>query len=156
MDKFGKKNKVSLNPLDANICLLGLPKIGKTTIMKEVAEKLVGEDGYLFLEMYRENGAKYIEDIVYEDVPDWDTFVEIIDDIISNKAANGVKEGKTQEQAEKDARSSVQSSFTKHWKAKYVEACNTNDEAEKSRIKNVVEASGIYEDVDKTLKGWEP
>ena len=88
MAKFGKKNKVSLNPLDANICLLGLPKIGKTTIMKEIAEKLVGEDGYLFLEMYRENGAKYIEDIVYEDVPDWDTFVEIIDDIIDNRTTD--------------------------------------------------------------------
>ena len=88
MAKFGRKNKVSLNPLDANICLLGLPKIGKTTIMKEVAEKLVGEDGYLFLEMYRENGAKYIEDIVYEDVPDWDTFVEIIDDIIDNRTTD--------------------------------------------------------------------
>ena len=88
MAKFGKKNKVSLNPLDANICLLGLPKIGKTTIMKEIAEKLVGEDGYLFLEMYRENGAKYIEDIVYEDVPDWDTFVEIIDDIVDNKTTD--------------------------------------------------------------------
>lgn len=88
MAKFGKKNKVSLNPLDANICLLGLPKIGKTTIMKEIAEKLVGEDSYLFLEMYRENGAKYIEDIVYEDVPDWDTFVEIIDDIIDNRTTD--------------------------------------------------------------------
>lgn len=88
MGKFGKKNHVSLNPLDANLCLLGLPKIGKTTICKEVAEKLVGEDGYLFLEMYRENGAKYIEDIVYEDVPDWDTFVEIIDDIVENKASD--------------------------------------------------------------------
>lgn len=88
MAKFGKKNKVSLNPLDANICLLGLPKIGKTTIMKEVAEKLVGEDGYLFLEMYRENGAKYIEDIVYEDVPEWDTFVEIIDDIVDNRTTD--------------------------------------------------------------------
>ena len=88
MAKFGRKNKVSLNPLDANICLLGLPKIGKTTIMKEVAEKLVGEDGYLFLEMYRENGAKYIEDIVYEDVPDWDTFVEIIDDIVDNRTTD--------------------------------------------------------------------
>lgn len=88
MARFGKKNKVSLNPLDANICLLGLPKIGKTTICKEVAEKLVGEDGYLFLEMYRENGAKYIEDIVYEDVPDWDTFVEIIDDIVDNRTTD--------------------------------------------------------------------
>ena len=82
---FGKRNKVSLNPLDANICLLGLPKIGKTTICKEIAEKLVGENGYLFLEMYRENGAKYIEDIIYEDVPTWDNFVEIIDDIVENK-----------------------------------------------------------------------
>lgn len=88
MAKFGKKNKVSLNPLDANICLLGLPKIGKTTIMKEIAEKMVGEDGYLFLEMYRENGAKYIENIVYEDVPDWDTFVEIIDDIVENRTTD--------------------------------------------------------------------
>lgn len=85
--KFGKKNHVSLNPLDANICLLGLPKIGKTTIMKEVAEKLVG-DNYIFLEMYRENGAKYIEDIIYEDVPDWDTFVEIIDDIVDYRTTD--------------------------------------------------------------------
>ena len=86
--KFGKKNKVSLNPLDANLCLLGLPKIGKTTICKEMAEKLVGEDGYLFLEMYRENGAKYIEDIVYEDVPDWGSFCDIIDDIIDNRTTD--------------------------------------------------------------------
>ena len=89
MARFGKKNKVSLNPLDANICLLGLPKIGKTTIMKEVAEKLVG-DNYIFLEMYRENGAKYIEDIIYEDVPDWETFVEIIDDIVYNRTTDYV------------------------------------------------------------------
>lgn len=86
MGKFGKKNHVSLNPLDANICLLGTPKVGKTTLMKEVAEELVGEDGYMFLEMYRENGHKYIEDLVYEEVPDWATFVEIIDDIVDNKA----------------------------------------------------------------------
>lgn len=86
--KFGKKNSVSLNPLDANICLLGLPKIGKTTICKEIAEKLVGEDGYLFLEMYREGGHKYIEDIVYEEVPDWDTFVEIVDDIVDNRTTD--------------------------------------------------------------------
>lgn len=86
--KFGKKNNVSLNPLDANICLLGLPKIGKTTICKEIAEKLVGEDGYLFLEMNHENGHKYIEDIIYEEVPDWDAFVEIIDDIVDNRATD--------------------------------------------------------------------
>ena len=68
--------------------MLGLPKIGKTTICKEIAEKLVGEDGYLFLEMYRENGAKYIEDIVYEDVTSWEVFVEIIDDIVDNRTTD--------------------------------------------------------------------
>lgn len=87
MGKYGKKNHVSLNPLEANICLLGLPKLGKTTIMKEVAEKLVG-DNYLFLEMYREGGHKYIEDIIYEEVPDWSTFVDIIDDIVENKTTD--------------------------------------------------------------------
>lgn len=86
--KFGKKNHVSLNPLDANIFFMGTPKIGKTTLMKQVAEKLVGEDGYLFLEMYHEGGAKYIENIVYEDVPDWDTFQDIIDDIVDNRTTD--------------------------------------------------------------------
>lgn len=88
MGKFGKRNHVSLNPLDANICLLGLPKVGKTSLMKEVAEKLVGEDGYLFLEMFRESGARYIENITYEDVPDWATFVEIVDDIVDNRTTD--------------------------------------------------------------------
>lgn len=88
MGKFGKKNKINLNPLAANICLLGLPKVGKTTLVKEISEKLVGENGYLFLELYHENGAKYIEDIVYEDVPTWDMLVEIIDDIVENKSTD--------------------------------------------------------------------
>ena len=86
--KFGKKNHVSLNPLDANIFFMGTPKIGKTTLMKQVAEKLVGEDGYLFLEMYHEGGAKYIENITYEDVEDWSKFVDIIDDIVDNRTTD--------------------------------------------------------------------
>ena len=49
--KYGKKNQVNLNPLNYNICVLGEAKIGKTTLMHQVCEKLVGEDGYLFCEM---------------------------------------------------------------------------------------------------------
>ena len=71
MGKFGKKNHVSLNPLDCSIIFMGSPKIGKTRLMKEVAEKLVGSDGYMFLEMYREVGADKIEGINKEDVEDW-------------------------------------------------------------------------------------
>ena len=88
MAKFGKKNKVSLNPLDANICLLGLPKIGKTTLLYEVAEKLVGEDGYIFAELYREKGADAIEGIVAENIPAWEDWVEFVDDIVDNKTTD--------------------------------------------------------------------
>ena len=58
---FGKKNHVSLNIFDYNICLLGQSKVGKTTLMKEVCEKTVGENGYLFLEIGQEQGADAIE-----------------------------------------------------------------------------------------------
>ena len=85
MGKFGKKTHVSLNPLDCSFIFLGSPKIGKTTLMKEVAEKLVGEDGYMFLEMYRESGADMIEGIVSETIPTWEYFDEVVTDIEENK-----------------------------------------------------------------------
>ena len=37
---------------------------------------------------YRRCARHRIEDIVYEDVPDWDTFVEIIDDIVENRTTD--------------------------------------------------------------------
>ena len=83
--KFGKKTHVSLDPLNCSLIFLGQPKVGKTSLMKEVAEKTVGEDGYLFLEMYRESGANMIEGIVAEDVETWGKFKEIVEDIEANK-----------------------------------------------------------------------
>ena len=62
---FGKRNHVKLDPLAYNILLLGESKIGKTTLIKEVCEKLAGEDGYLFLEIGQERGADAIENINY-------------------------------------------------------------------------------------------
>lgn len=93
MAKFGKKNHVSINPLDYSICLLGEAKVGKTTLIKEVCEKLVGEDGYLFLEFGDERGAAAIENINYENVEAWWSdededivgFADIVDDICENK-----------------------------------------------------------------------
>lgn len=83
--KFGKKNEVKIDPLAYNICLLGEPKIGKTTVIKEMLNKLVGEDGYIFLEMAGEAGADAISGIVYEDVDDWSDLEDIIEDIEYNK-----------------------------------------------------------------------
>lgn len=84
MGKYGKKNHVSLNPADASIIFLGQPKIGKTTLMKEIAEKLVGDD-YLFFEMYREKGHKYIEGIIAEPIEDWEKLEDVVSDIEENK-----------------------------------------------------------------------
>ena len=64
---------------------MGSPKVGKTSILKEVYEKVAGEEGYIFLEMYKEKGASKIENIIYEDVETWEKFDEIVSDIEENK-----------------------------------------------------------------------
>lgn len=83
--KFGKKNEINLNPLSYNIGLLGESGVGKSTITKQICEKLVGDEGYISLDIGREDGHKAISGIVTESVPDWATFAEIVDDIVENK-----------------------------------------------------------------------
>lgn len=106
---FGKKNRVNLDPLSYNIMLLGTPKVGKTTVIKEFCENLAGEDGYLFFEFGTERGADAIEGINHVNIPMWDEdstglfgeelererermeetneafFGEVVEDIINNK-----------------------------------------------------------------------
>lgn len=106
---FGKKNRVNLDPLSYNIMLLGTPKVGKTTVIREFCEELAGEDGYLFFEFGTERGADAIEGINHVNIPMWDEestglfgedlererermeedneafFSEVIEDIIQNK-----------------------------------------------------------------------
>lgn len=83
--KFGKKNHVKVDPFNYSLMMLGEPKIGKTSVLFQVAEKLVGEDGYIFAELFREKGADAIEGIVAENLPTWDDWVEFVDDIVDNK-----------------------------------------------------------------------
>lgn len=85
MAKFGHKNEINLNPLSYNIGLLGESGIGKSTIMKQICEKLAGDDGYLALDIGKEDGHKAISGIITEKVEDWAKFVEVTDDIIENK-----------------------------------------------------------------------
>ena len=85
MAKFGKKNEINLNPLAYNIGLCGESGVGKSTIIKQVCEKLVGDEGYISLDMGKEDGHKAISGIITESVPNWETFAEIIDDIVENK-----------------------------------------------------------------------
>lgn len=85
MGKYGKKNTVKVNPLDYNIGLFGQSGIGKSSIAVEICEKLVGENGYLLLNMGKEDGIDAIQGVMYEDVKDWKTFNDIIKDITVNK-----------------------------------------------------------------------
>ncbi|NUJ16775.1 AAA family ATPase [Bacillus glycinifermentans] len=86
--RFGKKNKIKLDPLDYNIGLIGESGIGKTTLAKEVCESLVGEDGYIILNIGKEDGIDAIPNVIYEDVPDWKTFEELTEDIIENRTTD--------------------------------------------------------------------
>lgn len=83
--KFGKKNVIKVDPLAYNLGLIGESGIGKTTLAKEVCEKLVGEDGYMIFNIGKEDGIDAIAGAVYEDIPDWDTFEEVTDDILENR-----------------------------------------------------------------------
>lgn len=86
--KFGKKKEVNINPLSYNIGLAGLSGVGKSTLIKNVCEKLVGEDGYLMLDIGRESGHDCINGIISETVRDWDELTEVIDDIVENRTTD--------------------------------------------------------------------
>lgn len=86
--KYGKKVEIDLNPLHYNIGLLGESGIGKSTIMKDICEKLAGEDGYLALDVGKEDGHDAIAGIVSERIEDWAKFIEVTEDIIDNKTTD--------------------------------------------------------------------
>ena len=77
--------------------LLGESKVGKTTLVKEVCEKLAGDNGYLFLECGQERGADAIEGINHINCPAWNGdydelsnsigFIDVCEDIIENKVS---------------------------------------------------------------------
>lgn len=95
---FGKKNVIKIDPLNYNIGLIGESGIGKTTIIKEMCEKLAGEDGYLFVECGKEDGADAISGINYINCPAWSQdydeysnsvgFDELVEDILDNKESD--------------------------------------------------------------------
>lgn len=80
-----KRSTISENLWDYNIGLLGESGIGKTTTMAKVCELLVGDEGYVVLNMGKEDGVACLENVPYIDSPDWKTFDEITREFIENK-----------------------------------------------------------------------
>lgn len=85
MGKFGKKNVVSDDLSNYSIALLGEAGIGKTTIMKQICEKLFGDEGYIIFNIGKEDGISAIDGAIYENIEDWKKFDEVTTDIIKNK-----------------------------------------------------------------------
>lgn len=94
---FGKKNVIKIDPAFYSLMLLGESKVGKSTLIKEYCEKIVGEDGYLFIETGAERGADAINGINYINAPTWNMeydefnnaagFADICEDIVENKTS---------------------------------------------------------------------
>ena len=82
---FGKKNVVSQDLADYSIMLIVESGIGKTTTMYKVCQKEFGDDGYILLNIGREDGVSAINGVVYEDVENWKKFAAIVNDIVKNK-----------------------------------------------------------------------
>lgn len=95
--KFGKKNEIKINPLAYNLALIGESGIGKTTVIKEYCEKLA-PDGYIFLEIGKEDGADAITGINYLNCPEWDMdydensnsigFNTFVEDVVENRSTD--------------------------------------------------------------------
>lgn len=95
--KYGKRNKIKVNPLAYNLALIGESGIGKSTVIKEYCEKLA-PNSYIFLEMGKEDGGDALNGLMYLNCPEWDMdydddtnsigFNTFIDDVLENKSSD--------------------------------------------------------------------
>jgi geranylgeranyl pyrophosphate synthase len=70
--------------------------------------------------------------------------LQIIDDLVKTKVANG--------KTEKEAKSSLRSSMTSYWKPIYKEAYKSGKTSEMARIRKILYSSGLYGNADEVVK----
>lgn len=85
MAKFGTRVKVNNDMSSYIIGVVAPSGFGKSTLMKNVAEKLYGQDGYICADFGQEDGYSAIHGAVVEKCPNWKHFKLMVDDIVKNK-----------------------------------------------------------------------
>ena len=80
--------------------------------------------------------------------------LEVINDLVKVKTNNYIAEGKSKKEAEKSAKSSVRSSLTSYWKPLYLAAYKSKNNAEMARIRKLLNATKIYDNVVETCQDW--
>ena len=87
-----KTNEVKVDLASYRHYWRGVKKAGKTTLFYQLMMKLYGDPSYgLELSVGNERGYKALDGMVYDEAPDWATLMEIVDDLIENKADNNFK-----------------------------------------------------------------
>ncbi|MBE6685779.1 MAG: hypothetical protein E7591_00930 [Ruminococcaceae bacterium] len=101
------------------------------------------------------DGKFYMVEEAYTE-GDQDKMTEIVDGLIEEKADTQLEEypNKPMGQVEKEARSSVRSSFTSRYKKPYLKAYEDGDGAETKRILALLEMTGLYDDVEAKAQDW--
>lgn len=78
----------------------------------------------------------------------------IIDELVQVKIENYMSEGVKKSEAKKKAEASVKSSITSYWKPLYLEAKANKDLNEVKRIKALLKATKLYDNVTETTDSW--
>ena len=78
----------------------------------------------------------------------------IIDELVQVKIENYMSEGVKKSEAKKKAEASVKSSITSYWKPLYLEAKANKDLNEVKRIKAILKATKLYDNVTETTDSW--
>ena len=83
--KFGRKNVIKVDPTAYSVGIIGESGVGKTTLMAEALETLVGEDGYMILNVGLESGIDAIPNASYEDIKEFSDLEDFVEDVIDNR-----------------------------------------------------------------------
>lgn len=87
-----KENEVFVDFASYRHYWRGIPKIGKTTLFRDIVLEAYGHQRYgLLISAGIETGYKALNRIFAKEAPTWERFVEIVDDLVENRENNTFK-----------------------------------------------------------------